>query len=73
MHGALKTVVHIMLYMHTCVVVCIGMQLGFFLQRSGKEYVIFERNTTAGEQFELLNVYIPVKSPACGSVQRCSL
>ena len=29
--------------------VSLGLQLGYFLQRSGKDYVIFEKNTTAGE------------------------
>ena len=27
----------------------LGMQLGYFLQSSGRDYVIFERNSTAGE------------------------
>ena len=26
-----------------------GLQIGYFLERSGRDYVIFEKNTTAGE------------------------
>ena len=31
------------------VLLSLGLQLGYFLQKSGKDYVIFEKNSTAGE------------------------
>lgn len=30
---------------------CLGLQIGFYLERAGRDYVIFERDGLAGENF----------------------
>ena len=49
-----------------------GLQIGFYLERAGRDYVIFERDGLAGENFETFYAFyvIPFLFPLLDTLQR---